>query len=202
VEAVMLAKQSNQSSAKETAMYTMQFRHLRNIWGRYGEIRLMQKHLRECERDAGPTAPLVSAYLRWWFSSVKSLLDAVALMLKDTYRLELRPAQCDLSTMRGGAFWKSFHGNARAKAYGKLRPWFNEVTVWRDAVDHRVSPLALMWTHPGEIRVVARPDVHISDVAGMNGPTPNDWVAPTTIPSEWEGHIHLLVDLACQDLTV
>ncbi len=187
-----------------------QFGHAENLCRRYGDVLLMRHHVEEAlARDSRPEgAALGTSYLTAYLTSVKSLLDVIAIMLSDVYGLGLSGGDLDLAK---DVFWTPFSlvRKSEANRYANLRPWFKEVSNRRDAAIHRVAPILITAGpgHPNEVDpslttvlMVNRWDVRAQDLMRPSSALLRGMISPLELIGGWQSKLLPLIELACEDL--
>ncbi len=188
------------------ALQHPRFTYANNLYRRLGDLELYTATLARELRDPDPwrAAVIGGSLIVGYFSTAKSILDAVAIAVNELFHLALAPRQQDLSK---GEFMNTL-GRADQAArtrYELFASFVGEVVAWRDASVHRVTPLLVVHsdhdpieTAPRkevEIRMASRPDVTLATFPGTDA---QHWTDPLAIPNLWRRRF---LDL-CREITV
>ncbi len=160
-------------------------------------------------RNDTKRAWVLNALLVAYFSASKSLLDAGAIAVAETYKLNLANKEMDFAK---GRIWQRLekdHGDVFAR-YKPFRAWMTgEVIVWRDAAVHRLAPLVipvvvrdaagLVDANTMQFEFPLDPDIDNAQLWASHPPSLK-WVAPLHFHQEWRDRFVYFCSEVCHDI--
>jgi len=123
-----------------------------NLCRRLSDVELYTFEIQELASTPDANNPvLISSRLVGYFGSCKAVLDAGAIALTHLYGLgaktkkDEKPFTLKEQDFAKGFFWQVLQSEQRPvyDRYQPLRGTLDEITLWRDAAIHRVSPLVI-----------------------------------------------------------
>ena len=190
----------------DEALQHPRFTYANNLYRRLGDLELYTATLARELRDPDPwrAAVIGGSLIVGYFSTAKSVLDAVAIVVNELYHLDLAPRQQDLSKPE---FMNTLGraDKATRTRYKSFASFVSEVVSWRDASVHRATPLLVVHSNHDpietasrneiEIRMASRPDVTRATFPGIDA---QHWTDPLAIPNLWRRRF---LDL-CREITI
>jgi hypothetical protein len=160
------------------------------------------------KRDIWDDSVLIGTLLTSLYGSYKSLFDATAITLNYIYELGLTPKEQDFNKP---VLWKRLQSKSETlhKRYFLFKDLSREVSDWRDAAIHRVTPIVMPVGpgDPGKIPI-NKFDVKLFNQKGMdlvelvNEKVKPNFVEPLYHYEKWHDQLLKICEEICKDIEI